>query len=504
MTLSDSDSHTTTTACRLHSIGRPLRALPVRAGRRQALALLVALAALAALAAGAAYAYFAATVASGGNGAARSGSMPSGGTPEASASGTSVTVSWGQSTLGGQRLGVYSGGGYAIERYPASGGSGVTPAAGCDTTIAGSAATLSCTESSVPPGTWKYTVTPVLNRWTGAESAKSATVTVIGPPASIAVQSGSPQSATVNTAYASALVVVVTDSAGQPVPGATVTFSAPSSGASGTFSNATRTTTATTAANGQATASAFTANTIAGPFAVSAGVSGVSASASFSLTNVAGSPTQIAFTPATPGPGVAGEAIQNVAVSVKDSFGNVVGAQETGSISLSIKSGPQASFNSGTTIVNVAKGLASFTSLVLDTAGSYAFTATPSSIAGVSSAVNSNAFSVGAAAASKVVFTTEPSTAVVRNTGFGTQPVVTVQDLFGNRVTTDSSSVALTLNNPEKVNGASLTCTVNPLAASAGVAAFGGCKINKDGNFTLHAADGALTPADSTSIAVTG
>lgn len=469
-----------------------------------ALALLIALAALAVGAAGVAYAYFTATVASGGNGGAVSGSLPQGSTPEVSLSGANVTVSWAQSSVAGQRLGAYAGGGYTLKRYPASGGSGVSPGTSCNTTLSGSTSTLSCTESNVPPGSWKYAVTPVLNNWVGAESAQSATVTVIGPPAKVAVQSGSPQSATVNTAFASALVALVTDVNGNPVPGVSVTFTAPSSGASGTFANAT-TTTATTASNGQATASAFTANTIAGGYAVSASVSGVSAAASFALNNNPGAASRLAFTPSTPGPGIAGESIPNVAVSVEDSFGNVVSSQGSGSVSISIKAGSaQGSFASGTTTASVSKGVASFTNLVVDTSGSYTFTATPSSIGGVTSAVNSNAFTVNPAAASKLAFTTEPIGTATRSVAFATQPVVTVEDAFGNRVPTDSSSVMLTLNNPGKVSGASLTCTVNPLTASGGVASFGGCKINKDGTFSLHAADSTLTALDSTSIAVSG
>jgi hypothetical protein len=472
--------------------------------RASTLALLATIAMLTTLATGVAYAYFEAQVASGGNGRAASGSMPAANTPEASVSASSVTVSWTQSSLAGQRLGAYAGGGYTVERYPASGGSAVIPGAGCNTTISGASGTLSCTETGVPPGSWRYTVTPVLNNWRGAESARSASVTVIGPPANIAVQSGSPQSATVGSSYASALVALVTDSAGDPVPGAAVTFAAPSSGASGTFANGTRTTTATTAANGQASASAFTANTIAGAYTVSASVGGVSAPASFSLTNGPGAAAQLAFTPSIPGPGTAGEAIPNLAVSVEDSFGNVVSSQNTGTVSISIKSGPQASFSSGTTAAGVSKGVASFTNLVLDTTGSYTLTATPSSISGVTSPVNSGALTIGPAAAAKLVFTIEPSGAATRGSAFVPQPTVTVQDRFGNGVTSDSSSVTLTLSNPEKVSGASLTCATNPLTASAGVAAFSGCKINKDGTFSLHAADGALTAADSTSIKVTG
>ncbi len=52
----------------------------------------------------------------------------------------------------------------------------------CDTTISGATATLSCLESAVPIGSWRYTVTPQLNSWTGAESTKSISVDV-APPA---------------------------------------------------------------------------------------------------------------------------------------------------------------------------------------------------------------------------------------------------------------------------------------------------------------------------------
>ena len=57
-------------------------------------------------------------------------------------------------------------------------------------------------------------------------SATSAT----GLPASITATSGTPQTTTVGSAFASPLVVTVTDTHGNPMPGVTVTFTAPSSG----------------------------------------------------------------------------------------------------------------------------------------------------------------------------------------------------------------------------------------------------------------------------------
>jgi hypothetical protein len=54
-----------------------------------------------------------------GRGAARS--LPTGSAPTATASGTTVTVSFTQVTLGGSVLGSLSGGGYTVKRYSSGG-----------------------------------------------------------------------------------------------------------------------------------------------------------------------------------------------------------------------------------------------------------------------------------------------------------------------------------------------------------------------------------------------
>ncbi|KPD11618.1 hypothetical protein AN476_14250, partial [Phaeobacter sp. 11ANDIMAR09] len=98
-----------------------------------------------------------------------------------------------------------------------------------------------------------------------------------GPAAAFSSPTGGGQSATISTAYSSVLTVVVEDSGSTPVPGTSVTFSAPGSGASGTFaSTGTATETVTTDASGVATSSTFTANSTAGSFNVTASSSGIS------------------------------------------------------------------------------------------------------------------------------------------------------------------------------------------------------------------------------------
>ncbi len=114
----------------------------------------------------------------------------------------------------------------------------------------------------------------------------SDTATVVQVPASITVVTGTtPQSATVNSAFGTLLAVTVKDAGGVVIPSVTITFTAPGTGASGTFLNGTVITTAMTNASGIATASTFTANgTAGGPYNVTAATPN-SLSTFFSLTN---------------------------------------------------------------------------------------------------------------------------------------------------------------------------------------------------------------------------
>ncbi|MDR3639528.1 MAG: hypothetical protein P4L84_37350 [Isosphaeraceae bacterium] len=103
----------------------------------------------------------------------------------------------------------------------------------------------------------------------------------------ITATAGTPQSALVNTAFATALQAKVTDQNGNPLSGVTVTFAAPTTGVSGKFTGGLTTVTASTNASGLATAPTFTANGTAGSYSVTASVSGVATPATFSLTNTA-------------------------------------------------------------------------------------------------------------------------------------------------------------------------------------------------------------------------
>ena len=206
-------------------------------------------------------------------------------------------------------------------------------------------------------------------------------------------------------------------------------------------------------------------------------------SSSFNIT--AGTATHLVFTN-QPNGGQSGVAwTQQPAVAVKDAWGNTV-LTSTASITIAPTSGTGLSCTGGIakTAVN---GVATFSGCKISgTAGSYTLTAT----SGVLSPATSNSFTITAGSATKLAFTPLP-TGGVHNTPWAQQPVVTVEDTWGNTVTTSTASVTLSLT-----SGSGLSCTGGlTKAAVSGIATFSGCKITNAGSYTLKAASNPLTAA---------
>jgi len=115
-----------------------------------------------------------------------------------------------------------------------------------------------------------------------------------GAPATIVATSGSGQSAAFDTAFANPLIATVTDAGGNPVPGATVTFAAPTGLTSSlAFSNASTTISGVTGTDGRASSGSMTANGVpGGPYDVEASVGSIAIN--FQLTNLGKSSTTFA------------------------------------------------------------------------------------------------------------------------------------------------------------------------------------------------------------------
>ncbi|NPC70412.1 hypothetical protein HPP05_11700 [Corallococcus exiguus] len=130
--------------------------------------------------------------------------------------------------------------------------------------------------------------------------------------------------------------------------------------------------------------------------------------------------TQLAFT-TQPSNGTAGAALANVAVSLQDARGDVVSTATTAvTLTLTAQPGFQA------VTVAAVNGVATFSGLHVDTAGTFTFTATAGALTQAS-----QSFTVGAGAASKLVLAAFPDPI---DAGDSNDVTVSVTDAHGNRI----------------------------------------------------------------------
>ena len=214
---------------------------------------------------------------------------------------------------------------------------------------------------------------------------------------------------------------------------------------------------------------------------------------SSSFTVTAAPASQLVFSPATAGPGVAGTAIPSVSVQVEDTFGNLV-TNASGSVALSIKTGsPQSGFTSGTATVGVVSGVASFSNLVLNTSGSYTLVATPVSISGVTGVVTAPLVVAPAVASSFTV--TNPGSQTV---GSSFAVSITAYDAFGNVATGFAGSQSLSFSGPSNSPNASAPIYPTSVNFSFGLGTASGITLVDAQTTTLRVAQGGVSGATGT------
>jgi len=158
-----------------------------------------------------------------------------------------------------------------------------------ETTNVEGQATSPVLEAGTTAGSFSVTATV-----TGATAAVFTLADLASAPYAITPGVGSGQQAPLGADFAVPLAVTVTDEHGNPVAGASVSFSAPTSGPSGVFARAGQSVTVETSSDGVATAPAFSAGMQAGGYVVVARVAGLSQVASFALVNTARSSASLA------------------------------------------------------------------------------------------------------------------------------------------------------------------------------------------------------------------
>jgi hypothetical protein len=214
------------------------------------------------------------------------------------------------------------------------------------------------------------------------------------------------------------------------------------------------------------------------------------------VVTAVGGAAQLAFT-TQPGDSTGGVPFTQPVVAVQDLGGNAVTTGTQSTVHLAITGTPAGvtlTCTPGTNDITTVSGVATFVGCAINTAGSYTLTATDGSLTSTASVAHP-VITVGAAA--KLGFTTQPGDST-GGVAF-TQPVVAVQDLGGNTVTTGTQSTVHLAITGTPAAGVAMTCTpgTNDITTVAGVATFVGCAINTAGSYTLTATDGSLTSTAS-------
>ena len=368
-----------------------------------------------------------------------------------------------------------NGGTLSCATNPISASNGVATFS-CSVDIAGTGYTLTATSPGLPSPT-----TNAFNITAGAGTQLQIT--------------SNPINTTASSSATSAFTVTLEDAAGNPTTKTTATtvnlsstsagkkFAATSGGAS--------VTTVSLPANTQSVV-AFYGDTVAGTPTITAAATGLTSDTQVE-TITAGSGAKLVVT-TQPTNTVAGTSF-TTGVSVEDSLGNVV-TTSNAPITLAIATNPGGGTLSCTTNpISASAGVSTFSCSINKTGTGYTLTATSTGL----TAGATGSFNITPGTASQLVVTTQPPASSTAGVKFTTG--VSVEDSLGNVVTTSNAPITLAIaTNP---GGGTISCTTNPISASAGVSTFS-CSINKTGTgYTFTATSTGLTSVTTNAFNVT-
>jgi streptogramin lyase len=183
-------------------------------------------------------------------------------------------------------------------------------------------------------------------------------------------------------------------------------------------------------------------------------------------------------------------------LTVQDEYDTgVVDTAFNGSVTVALANDPTGGTLGGTLTATASEGVAIFSGLTIDTAGSgYTLQVSGSG----PTAATTSAIKVSPGPASQLVIHTQPSATATAGQAFATQPVIYEEDRYGNLETTDSSTVVTAaLNSGAGPLQGTLTATV-----SGGVAKFTNLADDRAETITLKFSGGGLTSGPSTAIVV--
>ena len=323
-------------------------------------------------------------------------------------------------------------------------------------------------------------------------SGTSASITVSAAAANRLSFNQSPGNTVAGVAFASQPQVTVQDQYGNTVTTDTSNVTIAVMGGTAAVTGCANT---KAASSGVATFSGCTITT-AGTYTLTATDGSLTSAVSGSFTISAAAANKLSFNQ-SPGNTATGVPFApQPQVTVQDQYGNTV-TGDASTVTLTIKSGTPTTGGPGSLTgcsQSESSGVITFSGCTIATVGTgYKLTATDGSL----TAADSTAFNITPAAAYRLSFNQSPGNTVA-GVAFAPQPQVTVQDQYGNTVTTDTSNVTIAVMG----GTAAVTGCANTKAASSGVATFSGCTITTAGTYTLTATDGLLISAVSTSFTI--
>ncbi|HET7449750.1 MAG TPA: invasin domain 3-containing protein, partial [Gaiellaceae bacterium] len=370
---------------------------------------------------------------------------------------------------------------------------GVTLAGGATMTITYGS------KASGGPGATAYT-TAGAQTWSAAEASTSGgTITALASSPSITINpaaanklawSQQPTSTGAGSTISPSPTVTVQDTYGNTVTSssASITVAIGTNPGGGTLSG----TKTVSASSGVATFSTLSIDKIGTGYTLTAAATGLTGATSSTFNITVGAPSKVAFVQQPTTATSTATISPSVTVAIQDALGNTV-TSSTASVTLAIGTNPGGGTLSGTTSVSAVNGVATFSTLSIDKAGTgYTLTASSTGLTGATSST----FNINIGAAAKLAFVQQPTSATA---GAAISPAITVavQDAGGNTVTSSSASITTAIGTNPSSGTLSGTKTVS---AVSGVATFSTLSIDKAGTgYTLTAAATGLTGATSSS-----
>jgi streptogramin lyase len=178
-------------------------------------------------------------------------------------------------------------------------------------------------------------------------------------------------------------------------------------------------------------------------------------------------------------------------IELLDQYGNVETGDSATQISVSVAGG--SGTLQGATTVTVVNGVATFTGIAEEVARNLSLIFS----FGSQASVTSGTISVSPDSADKLVIEAEPSTSAVAGQAFGQQPVVVVEDQYGNIEIGDYSTVVTA-----QIAGGGLLQSTSTATAVGGITSFEALADDKAQTMTLSLTSGSLIPAITTPVSV--